>query len=82
MTTLSELTEAVKKKVVYRNGKRLKKKVSTKDGYKMVGGKEVRMKQKEKKNRKISQRKGAKKRKASKSKANRKRKFTLRKKKP
>ena len=52
MKTFKELTvefvEALKKKVVYRGGKRVVKKVSDKDGYKVVGGKEVKMSPKEK----------------------------------
>ena len=52
MKTFKELTaefvEAIKRKVVYRGGKRVVKKVTDKDGYKMVGGKEVKMSPKEK----------------------------------
>ena len=52
MKTFKELkakfVEALKKKVVYRGGRRVVKKVSDKEGYKVVGGKEVKMTPKEK----------------------------------
>jgi len=44
---VNELTEALKRKVVYRGGVKKIIKKSTKDGYKNVGGKEVKMKSKE-----------------------------------
>ena len=75
----NELFEALRKKVLFRNGKRMIKKKSTKSGYKSVGGKEKRMSHSEKKKRALSQIKGARKRKATKSKANRKRKKSMRK---
>ena len=49
---ISRWSEAVKKKVVFRGGKRMVKKVTDKAGFKMVGGKEVKMDAKEKMKRK------------------------------
>lgn len=80
MSTLVEIYEKVTKKTVYRQGKRMKKKVSDRPGYKIVDGKEKKMSAQEMRNRKISQKKGAKKRKASKNKSTRQLKQTLRKK--
>lgn len=79
MISFKELNEKLVKKVVYRKGKRKRKKVTDRKGYKVVGGKESKMSQKERRNRKLSQRKGARKRKSSKSRALRQRKITLRK---
>ena len=42
-----EMIEAIKKKIVFRAGKKVIKKVTDKKGFKMVGGKEVKMKAKE-----------------------------------
>ena len=47
-----EIGETVKKAFVIRKGKKIKKKISTKAGYKMQGGKEVKMSGKEKMKRK------------------------------
>ena len=74
-----ELTESLKRKVVVRKGKRIRKKVSTKPGYKVINGKEVRMKPGEIRRRKKAQRKGARLRKGKKASANRKRKQSMRK---
>ena len=49
---MDEFGEAVKKAFVVRKGKKIKKKISTKTGYKMQGGKEVKMDAKEKMKRK------------------------------
>jgi len=49
---ISRWSEAVKRKVVFRGGKRQVKKVTDKAGFKMVGGKEVKMDAKEKMKRK------------------------------
>jgi len=81
MTTGKELFEKVVKKIVYRQGKRVKKKVSDREGYRVVDGKEEKISQKERRTRKLAQRKGAKKRKAKKTQAYRQLKQTLRKKK-
>ena len=45
---ISRWSEAVKTKMVVRGGKKMRKKVTDKKGYKMVGGKEVKMDAKEK----------------------------------
>ena len=47
MTTGKELFEKVVKKIVYRQGKRVKKKVSDREGYRVVDGKEKKISQKE-----------------------------------
>ena len=44
---LDATVEAIKKKIVFRAGKKVIKKVTDKKGFKMVGGKEVKMKAKE-----------------------------------
>ena len=49
---ISRWSEAVKRKVVFRGGKRQVKKVTDKAGFKMVCGKEVKMDAKEKMKRK------------------------------
>ena len=41
---IARWTEGVKSKMVVRGGKKMRKKVTDKKGYKMVGGKEVKMK--------------------------------------
>ena len=53
-----EMIEAIKKKIVFRAGKKVIKKVTDKKGFKMVGGKEVKMKSPEL----IARKKAAKKR--------------------
>jgi hypothetical protein len=47
-TLYNQILESVKKKVVYRDKKREVVNVSTKDGYKLDGNKEIRMSSKEK----------------------------------
>jgi len=74
-----DLDEALKRKVIVRNGKRKRVKRSTKKGYTTRGGKEVRMSAKERRNRRKSQRKASRKRRAKKSQALRKRKKSMRK---
>ena len=61
---MDEFVEALKRKVVYRDGKRVVKKVTDKDGYKVVGGKEVKMSSKEKLARKKAGKIAARKRKS------------------
>lgn len=56
-----------------------RKRVATKDGYTIRGGKMVRMKPSERRKRKISQKKGSRKRKAKAGRSLRKRKISLRK---
>jgi|TARA_B100002003_G_C13833187_1_gene409395 hypothetical protein len=56
--------EALKKKIVFRGGKRMVLKKTDKKGYKVVDGKEVKMSAKEKMNRKKAAKKGAMKRKS------------------
>ena len=58
-----DLDEGVKTVTVVRDGKRVKKKVTDKDGYKIIDGKEVKMDPKEVKNRKKAQKKAGKKKK-------------------
>ena len=41
---ISRWSEGIKSKMVVRGGKKMRKKVTDKKGYKMVGGKEVKMK--------------------------------------
>lgn len=79
MESFENLFEKLVRKVLFRKGKRIRKKKTDRKGYKSVGGKEVRMSAKEKRNRKLSQRRGARKRKATKAGALRKRKLTMRK---
>lgn len=81
MITFEALTEKLVKKVIYRKGRRKKRKVTDRKGFKVVGGKETKMTQRERRNRKLSQRKGARKRKAGRSRALRQRKLTLKKRK-
>ena len=61
---ISRWSEAVKRKVVFRGGKRQVKKVTDKAGFKMVGGKEVKMDAKEKMARKKAAKVSARKRKS------------------
>ncbi len=61
---MDEMIEALKRKVVYRDGKRQVKKVTDKKGFKVVAGKEVRMDSKEKMARKKAAIKSARKRKS------------------
>jgi hypothetical protein len=61
---VDDTVEALKKKIVFRGGKRMVLKKTDKKGYKVVGGKEVKMSAKEKMNRKKAAKKGAMKRKS------------------
>jgi len=65
--------EALKKKIVFRGGKKLVLKKTDKKGFKVVDGKEVKMSPKEIKNRKLAAKKSAKKRKATSAQAVKKR---------
>ena len=61
---ISRWSEAVKTKMVVRGGKKMRKKVTDKAGYKIVGGKEVKMDAKEKLARKKAAKVAARKRKS------------------
>jgi len=74
-----EYEEKIVKKKVVRDGKRIIKKTTDKDGYKMVDGKEVRMTPEEIRNRKKAGIKGAKKAKSKKSQTSAKRKRSMKK---
>ena len=73
--------EALKKKIVFRGGKRMVLKKTDKKGYKVVGGKEVKMSAKEKMNRKKAAKKGAMKRKSGSAAAAKKRAKSMKKRK-
>lgn len=73
--------EALKKKIVFRGGKKLVLKKTDKKGFKVVDGKEVKMSPKEIKNRKLASKKSAKKRKATSAKAVKKRMKSMKKRK-
>ena len=70
---IEEIGEAIKKAFVVRGCKKVKKKISTKAGYKMKGGKEVKMSASERLKRKKGAKKGAMKAKGKKAGAARKR---------
>ena len=70
---MEEIGEAIKKAFVVRGGKKVKKMISTKAGYKMKGGKEVKMSASERLKRKKGAKKGAIKAKGKKAGAARKR---------
>jgi len=61
---ISRWSEAVKTKMVVRGGKKMRKKVTDKKGFKMVGGKEVKMGAKEMMARKKAAKVAARKRKS------------------
>jgi len=73
--------EALKKKIVFRGGKKLVLKKTDKKGFKVVDGKEVKMSPKEIKNRKLASKKSAKKRKATSAQAVKKRMKSMKKRK-
>ena len=75
-----ELDEAIKKKKVVRDGKKVTIKVTDKDGYKIVDGKEVKMSADELRKRSKGAKKGAKKAKSKSSQTDRKRKQSIKKK--
>jgi hypothetical protein len=81
MITYLELIEALKKSIVYRDGKKKILKKSDKEGYKTVDGKEVKMSSKERKNRSISSKKAAKKKKGQQGSINRAREKSIKKRK-
>ena len=76
-----DFEEAIKRKVVVRGGKKIRKKVTTKAGYRMSGGKQVRMSAAEKRKRAKGAKKAARKRKGRMAGILRKRKKSLRKRK-
>ena len=78
---LDATLEALKKKIVFRGGKRMVLKKTDKKGYKVVGGKEVKMSAKEKMNRKKAAKKGAMKRKSGSAAAAKKRAKSMKKRK-
>ena len=78
---LDATLEALKKKIVFRGGKRIVLKKTDKKGFKVVDGKEVKMSPKEIKNRKLAAKKSAKKRKATSAKAVKKRMKSMKKRK-
>ena len=78
---LDATLEALKKKIVFRGGKKLVLKKTDKKGFKVVDGKEVKMSAQEKKNRKLAAKKAAKKRKAGSAKAVKKRMKSMKKRK-
>lgn len=73
------LKEAVRRKKIVRKGKTQWRKYSTREGYKVVNGKEVRITHNEKRRRKLAQRKAAIKRRTKSAQANRKRKRSMKK---
>ena len=77
---MPEILEEARYVYVVRNKKK-KRKIASRPGYKVVGGKYKKMPAKEQMARKIGQRKGAKKRRAKKAQANRKRRISLNKRK-
>ncbi|MAL45953.1 hypothetical protein, partial [Hyphomonas sp.] len=76
-----DFEEAIKRKVVVRGGKKIRKKVTTKSGYRMAGGKQVRMSASEKRKRAKGAKKAARKRRGRMAGILRKRKRSLRKRK-
>lgn len=70
---MKNVVEAVRRKRVVRNKKVQWKKYSTREGYKVVGGKEKRITHKEKRRRKLAQRKAKVKRRTKRASSNRKR---------
>ena len=78
---LDATVEALKKKIVFRGGKRIVLKKTDKKGYKVVGGKEVKMSAKEKINRKKAAKKAAIKRKSGSAAAAKKRARSMKKRK-
>ena len=76
---LDATLEALKKKIVYRGGKKIILKKTNKKGYKVVDGKEVKMSAKEKLNRKKAAKKAARKRKSGSAAAAKKRARTMKK---
>ena len=73
--------EALKKKIVFRGGKRMVLKKTDKKGYKVVDGKEIKISAKEKMNRKKAAKKGAMKRKSGSAAAAKKRAKSMKKRK-
>lgn len=78
---MSNILEAVRKKKVIRGNKVQWRRYSTREGYKVVNGKEVRISPKEKRRRKLSAKRAAIKRRTSKASANKSRKRSMRKRK-
>jgi len=78
---LDATLEALKRKIVFRAGKKIILKKTDKKGYKVVDGKEVKMSAKEKMNRKKAAKKGAMKRKSGSAAAAKKRARSMKKRK-
>ena len=78
---ISNILERVRRKRVVRKGKVKWRKYSTREGYKVVDGKEVRISPRERRRRKLSQRKAAVKRRSKRARANRVRKRSMKKRK-
>ena len=78
---LDATLEALKKKIVFRGGKRMVLKKTDKKGYKVVGGKEIKMSAKEKMNRKKAAKKAVMKRKSGSAAAAKKRAKSMKKRK-
>ena len=76
---LDQLVEKAVRKKIVRNGKKQVVKRSDREGYKTVGGKEVKMSAKEKMNRQKAQKKAALKRKSKQQTSNRKRSKSMKK---
>lgn len=72
-----ELLEAIKRKRVIRGGKKVTKRVTDREGYKMIDGKEVRMSAQERRKRKKGARRSSKKRIVKKNQISRKRNKSL-----
>lgn len=76
---MSNIVERVRRKRVVRKGKVKWRKYSTREGYKVVDGKEVRISPRERRRRKLSQRRASVKRRSKRARANRVRKRSMRK---
>ena len=76
-----DFEEAIKRKIVVRGGKKIRKKVTTKSGYRMAGGKQVRMSASEKRKRAKGAKKASRKRRGKMAGILRKRKKSIRKRK-
>lgn len=77
-TEADEMDEAAVRVSMIRKGKRVVKRRSNRKGYKIVGGREVRMSPAEQRTRRRAQRRAARKRKSKRSTTSRKRKMSLR----
>jgi hypothetical protein len=75
------ILEGITRKKVIRKGKRIVKKISTKGGYKVINGKEVRIDNKERIMMKLRNKKSARKSKGKRAQSNRKRSISMNKRK-